>query len=412
MHVFVPKLKFKASVEYWLRLLIENYYLIAILFYMLTFVHQYLPVGILSAIVMCIILAGMILKYGIRLKGSMVSMLAAIYVIYCVATVIFYFVEKIPFSVFIKSASNSLLPILFFWCGLKGYHFSNKRYLLAVNICGLTGIFLLFLRPSWFVQYCISYGYSFTRLSSCIGSTAMGTLTAVAIVYSVQQIIDAKGKSGKIAYILSVAYTFLSFQRSAWIVAALTIFVLHYYVFIKWRKLKMRYMALEILVILVCLVIFWEYIGGVLGQYSAQRASSSNVGMFSSRTGQWVYGLKNSNWIAGSGYGARGHKAMGYGAAAIADGSWVMLLCEIGIIGISIFIAIIIKTFGKGLYCLRSNLGALCVIAIICLQSVGSNILEFQITTPLLWMSIGEIAASARRLNKNESISYLSAPIP
>lgn len=412
MRVSVPELKFKASTVYWLRSLIENYYLIVILLYMLTFAHQYLPVGILSAIVMCIILAGMISKYGIRLKGSMISMLVAVYVIYCAATVIFYFVERIPFSVFIKSASNSLLPILFFWCGMKGYHFSKKRYLLAVNICGLTGVLLLFLKPQWFVQYCISYGYSFTRLSSCIGSTAMGTLTAVAVVYSVQYIIDTRGKSGKIAYILSVAYTFLSFQRSAWIVAALTIIVLHYYVFIKWGKLKIRYMVLEILFILLCLVIFREYVGDVLGQYFSQRVSSRNAGMFSSRTGQWVYGLRNSNWIAGSGYGARGHKAMGYGAAAIADGSWVMLLCEIGIIGISIFIAIIIKTVGKGLYCLRSNLGALCVIVIICLQSVGSNILEFQITTPLLWMSIGEIAASARRLKKNENISYLSAPIP
>lgn len=412
MHVSAPKLKFKASVEYWLRLFIENYYLIVILFYMLTFVHQYLPVGILCAMVMCIILAGMILKYGIRPRGSMTSMLVAIYVIYCTATVAFYFVEKIPFSVFIKSASNSLLPILFFWCGLRGYHFSNKHYLLAVNICALTGVFLLFLRPSWYVQYCIGYGYSFTRLSSCIGSTAMGTLTAVAVVYSVQHIIDTKGKSGKIAYMLSAAYTFLSFQRSAWIVVALTIFVLHYYVFIKWGKLKIRYMLLEILFILFCLVIFWEYISVILGQYSVQRASSSNAGMFSSRTGQWVYGLRNSNWIAGSGYGARGHKAMGYGAAAIADGSWVMLLCEIGIMGISIFIAIITKTVGKGLYYLRSNLGALCVIVIICLQSIGSNILEFQITTPLLWMSIGEIAASTRRVKKNESISYLSAPVP
>ena len=149
MHVTAFKLKFKASTEYWLRLLIENYYLIVILFYMLTFVYQNLPVGILCAIVMCIIFAGMILKYGIRPRGSVVSMLVAIYVIYCTATVVFYFVEKIPISVFIKSASNSLLPILFFWCGLKGYRFSNKRYLLAVSICGLTGILLLFLRPYW-----------------------------------------------------------------------------------------------------------------------------------------------------------------------------------------------------------------------------------------------------------------------
>ena len=378
---------------------------------MLTFVYQNLPVGILCAILMCIIFAGMILKYGIRPRGSVVSMLVAIYVIYCTATVIFYFVEKIPISVFIKSASNSLLPILFFWCGLKGYRFSNKRYLLAVNICGLTGILLLFLRPSWFVQYCIAYGYSFMRLSSCIGSTVMGTLAAVAMVYSVRLIINTKGKGGKIAYILSVAYTFLSFQRSAWIVLALTIFVLHYYVFIKWRKLKIRYMVLELLFILFCFVIFYEYIGDVLGEYLAQRASSSNSGMFSSRIGQWVDGLKNSNWIVGSGYGARGHKAMGYSAAAIADGSWVMMLCEIGIMGISIFIAIITKTVGKGLYYLRRNLGALCIIAIICLQSIGSNILEFQITTPLLWMSIGEIAERARRLKRNESISYLSAPI-
>lgn len=406
---------------YWQRLLIENYYLIVALLYMLTFLWEGLPVGLLAGMVMCLILMGMTVRFGVKTRQQMISALVAVYVIYCNCTILFYIEDMLPVSLYVKSASNSLLPVIFFWCGVKGECFPAKKYLLAVNILGLTGVVLQFLKPFWFVQYCENYGYSYTRLSSCIGSTGMGTLTAVGAIYSLRLVATTKGKQGKITYLLTLGYILLSFQRSSWIAALFVVLIMHYYLLLKWKILKKRYFILEIFFVMWCAFLLREYIDSLaavslkLTKTTGMREVLSVHNMFSSRTMQWVDGLKNSNWIIGSGFGSRGHKAMTYGMPAVADGSWALLLCEIGIAGTSIFVAIIVMAFQKAIRCLRRQnsytvLSAVCVIIIIVLQSLGSNILEFQLTTPLLWMSIGEIAAT-KEFRINEDTSHLPASI-
>ena len=218
-----------------LNLLIENYYLIVIFIYMLTFWRINIPTGLFSAIVMGFIFGGMLVRHGISTSFRGIGLYVVFYFVYCCTMMILSLFGGMSVGMVLKAASNSLLPIFFFWCGEKGYAISKRSFLLTVNILCIIGIYFLFTKPQWYVDYCRNYGFSTTRLSSCVGSINIGFLSVVSLIYSFIMCIETRGKNGKILYLFSLVYVVLSMQRSAWIVGILSILVLHYYVFVKWH---------------------------------------------------------------------------------------------------------------------------------------------------------------------------------
>lgn len=377
------------------EILISYYYCFVIFFYFMTFVISDFPVGVVNSILIFLIGLGYILKYGISFNIKKIDVVVGIYFCYCCVSSLFYFTEEmVPISIFFKAFSNSLMPIFFYVIGKKGIFKFWKSYVFAIIVCGIVGTFLLWSKPTWYIEYCLKYGYSFSRLSSSIGSTAIGTLSVVGIVACIKYINEKQRGAWKIKYMLCILFSLLSMQRSAWIVGILAVIYLHYLIFKKNRWLKLRWFVLEIIFLLAVLVILREKILEIFRRWFLEKEYASINGGSSAmfeRAKAWVEGIKHSNILFGSGYGSRSHKAMEYIEYTVNDGSWIELLCGVGIIGVLLFIIVILVCLAKGMKHIRELYMPTMIIIMICLQAIGSNIFEFQITTPLFWISIGQI---------------------
>lgn len=398
-----------------LSMSVKNYYLIVMFLYLLSLKINSLRVGVISAVIMLLIAGLFFLKFGINLRGGKTEVLVVAFFLTSFFSVINYIKGEASISVFLQTASNSLLPIVFFWCGQKNIIFSKKSYLIAHDICCMIGVYLLIRKPSWYYMFCISRGYSYTRLSSCFGSTVVGILSCIAIVFSLQLIQNSGAMIWKMQFLLSCSFALLSMQRSAWIVSFLAIIAFHYWL-LKWHLIRIRQIVLELFVIILALIISKDYVIAVFARWLLEhQVSGGSVWRMFDRSTQWVGVMGQSNWLTGSGLGLRGHRAAVVG---VADGDWIRLLCEIGIIGVLILLLIIFEASKVRRYDLKRGLGPLLIILMLSLQMVGSNVLEFQIIAPAFWMSVGQTAYIStnmhqrRQISSHENISIISASIP
>ncbi|MBO4890964.1 MAG: hypothetical protein J5574_08255, partial [Lachnospiraceae bacterium] len=106
---------------------------------------------------------------------------------------------------------------------------------------------------------------------------------------------------------------------------------------------------------------------------------------------QWVAAVNNmySSWI-GNGLGANGHRALGLeDAHVIADGGLVKLYCENGVVGFSLFAYLLVLSLQKGFRDIRRYYVPVGIIIVGLLQSIGSNMLAFQICAPVFWFAVG-----------------------
>lgn len=391
-----------------------GYYIFVIAFYLCTLIIRGFPVGICSALLMMMIAVILVATGKIGFKISRQEVLVLIYVLYCVSSVAWVGMHGINISVYVKSITNSLFPIIFYFYAKWDNGIFYKTLLYAVTICDMVGLLLLLLMPFWYQIYCISNGYSFTRLSSCIGSTAVGSLNTIAILISVRQIYLTHGKKGKLYYIFFFICAFASMQRSAWIVVFFFLTIFHYLFFFKWRRLKLRYLCAEIGGISLLGIFARRQILNMAERWLLEHDVSGETGMFTSRSGQWMSALKTSNILFGNGYGTVGHKAIGYVNHVVADGSWVCMLCEIGIVGLGVFILIFLLALQKGINKFNVFFLPIAIIVAVALQAIGSNMFEYQIIMPVFWYAIGDIChkkTQKEMVQSNESIGNISSAV-
>lgn len=397
------------------QIILDNYYIFIILLYFITFKIRHFSVGIFSSLIMMIIVLGNIFAGKLKTELNRIDILVLMYLVYCTVSVVAVLLNGISIVTYLQATSNSLLPIIFYYAARKDGGMFYNRFLYAVLFCCLIGSVLLFVRPLWFYLYCKDYGYSYTRLSSCIGSTAVGCLSISAILVSIKMVIDKNGKKGKLFYALSVVFAFISMQRSAWIVAFLSIVIMHYYAFVKWKCLKKKYVLYEIVSIICVTILSQKYITNLVITWINEHRVSGGYGMLSSRTNQWINALKNTNWLIGTGFGTTGHKAIGQNVDIITDGSWVCTFCELGIIGTGLLLGIVLMAVYFGVKNKRKLFLPIGIIVCISLQAIGSNLFEYQIIMPIFWYAIGNISyENNRKRNGNtsdESIRNISPTI-
>lgn len=400
--------------------LINNYYIIVIALYLATFYNSNISVGVICSALICVTIVGSFVFNRIDIyRMSFTDTICLIYFFWCMGSSIQYIVQELPISVFVKAVSNSLLPVFFYYFARKKS--INKfwnRFVFAYCVCGGVGAVLLVTMPKWFWTYCYNHGYSYTRLSSAVGSTAMGCLGAIAVVVCLEKVYRTCGRQGKILYVLSLLFTFMSMQRSAWMVSFLSLIILHYCFFVKWRRVKRKYLLVEFAFLISVFLVCQEQLISMIKRWVLEHQDSAinnpgGAGLFSSRVGQWIDGFQNSNIFWGSGYGARSHKAVGYISYAVCDGSWSVLVCEIGMIGCILFLVIIIRSLKFGVYNFKELFMPVMVIVTISLQAIGSNMFEYQIIMPLFWMAVGQIERYRCQKGKveYESDSYVSSTI-
>ena len=188
---------------------------------------------------------------------------------------------------------------------------------------------------------------------------------------------------------ISLLTAIMANQRSGIVAAGIAVVFINWLVFFRLDMIPKKFFVIEVVVVSAALVILGIVKIEFLLKYWYRIASLPTA--VSQRSEQWVAAVNNmySSWI-GNGLGANGHRALGFeDAHVIADGGLVKMYCENGVLGFSLFIYLLYLALGDGIRNIREHYAEVGIIVAALLQSIGSNILAFQICAPVFWFAIG-----------------------
>ena len=393
------------------------YYILAVLLYVFNMFIEAVRPGLFATVFMFGVLAELIIRKRLTLK-EFADRLVAAYFLYNALSVIWLLKGGLPVSVYEQEFIVSLLPVIFYYVGRSCYKNENERFLknfiYAVLILGILGIALQIAMPQFYIDY--SYKLSFVskadaptcrvRMDSVVGSTVLGFISVAAMLASIPfMMAGSKEKRrktvfGTAALLINMVVAFMSNQRSAMVVAILVLIYINYLLFFVYRLFDKKYFIAEIIVVAAAFVgLCIVSMDAVMKIYYRLVSLPDAVG---ERSEQWIAAVNNmySTWL-GNGLGANGHRALGIeDAHVIADGGLVKMYCEQGVFGFSMFIYLVILSFKKGIKEIKEYCVELGIIAVSLLSSVGSNILAFQLTTPIFWYAVGRIFAGSPKEDK------------
>lgn len=393
------------------------YYLIVMLGYIFTLASSSIRPGIIASVLML----GIYIQSGFEViknkqsiknaakKINSIDILICMYFIYNLLSGIWCVKYGMPMSVWAGEFSTGILPMIFFFAGRTIEDEARERFYmlfaLAVYLVGTVGLILYIWGPQFYLDYL--YDLSLiskadvptmrVRMLSVIGSILMGYTAAAGMLASAHIMLKEKKNiiKGSILLFLGMLFAFLSNQRSAMVVALLVLLYVNSLVFFTYKLLPKKYFFMEIGVIAagfagLCII----YFRAIMKVYYRLVSLPGAVGQ---RSDQWIGAINNmSNLWLGNGLGANGHRANGITQHLIADGGIAKLFVEMGIIGMAIFAFMMILCFKHSAHNFKLCCIEIGIVAITLLQSIGSNILEFQLATPIFWFAIGVIASKIR----------------
>lgn len=382
--------------------LYEWYYVIVIVGYIMTLVSGIVHPGIIASLLLLLITGQLFIDKQFCVKGT-IDYLMVLYFIYNLISGIWCVSFGMPISVFLGEFATAALPMVFYYVGrsiadhLEGFY---RKFIIAIFLVCIVGFVLYIFAPEFYLNYLFNLHYISKadaptmriRMISVIGSILVGYLSVAAMLASAHIMINSKGKSGKLLLFINCFFAFMSNQRSAMVVAMIVLVYVNLLIFFTFKLLPKKFFAMECGgIILAFAGICVIYFPAIMKIYYRLISLPGAIGQ---RSDQWVGAMNNmANIWLGNGLGANGHRAQGFTNHLIADGGLAKLFCEMGILGTSIFIFMMILIFRKGSKKLVKCSAELGIIAITLLQCIGSNLLEFQLATPIFWFAVGRCAS-------------------
>ena len=375
--------------------IINYYYAIAILAYFSAIYFPFLRVGLLMSLIMCIGIFVLLKKNKLKINNSL-DILVIAYVLYNISTLIFYTFNNLPFSIFFKEFSNSILPIILFYFFGK-LKFDNSFFhitLYSVFFCFLISFYYQLTLPMNFMQRINvidgsgtnPIGY-LTQYTSFLGITITGSLGAIAIFLAFVMMYVNNFKKGKFFFIICALAVILSLRRGAMYTSVFSILFFNLIVLFKSRR-KLKLFVFEFIIALIAIFFLFDLNSESYLTFTDRFFSLSSA--VAERSDSWYDGLsKVSSIVTGDGLGRYGHKVVGYSKIFIADGNYFKMIGEVGILGTLLFLSILLKVIYTGFLNIYTHYVQLCIILIVCLQAIGSNVFSMQLIAPILWYSIG-----------------------
>lgn len=394
------------------------YYLIVMLGYILTLVSKAVRPGIIASVLLVLVYVQSALKiknFDFIKSFNTIDILAAAFFVYSLLSGIWCTAYGMPIGVWAGEFSTGMLTMIFYAVGRTISDENRSRFYLwfaaAVYLVGFVGLILYIWGPQFYLDYLFDLNLISkadvptmrVRMLSVIGSILMGYTSVAGMLASAHILLNSNAKKGKILFFLGMLFAFLSNQRSAMVVALLVLLYVNYLLFFVFKILQKKYFLMEIAGIVgaftaICII----YFKAIMKVYYRLVSLPDAVG---ERSEQWVGAVNNMyNLWLGNGLGANGHRANGITEHLVADGGLAKLFVELGIIGMSIFLFMMLLCFKYGLKNLRLNAAEIGIVAVTLLQSIGSNILEFQLATPIFWFAVGCLAAGAKCDQQREDL--------
>lgn len=359
-----------------------------------------LRLGVITALIILII-ASKNINRRIFLLNSSINKLVLLYLLYNSGSLVWFFFTGFPVSVFIAEWSNSILPILFFYFAYYEKKQSNFFYhitLITLVFSFILGFILWMWEPPFyrvFMDTTEGVGTDMLFFQSIFGLTATGALGVIGFLISSNIVLKSNGRKGKIALAICMVTIILTFRRSALLVLALAILSMHFIGYFRYKFIKKRYLLIEAIFLYYIFVLVSDNYGDFFTDLIERGSMISEA--FNERSGTWSYAFSYGNLVIGDGLGAFGHKVIGYSKVLIADGNYFKMLAEIGIVGTSLFFAILIVSMMLGFKDLRNKYVELSIVLGLALMAIGSNIFTYQTLAPIFWYSIGRLSINYRQ---------------
>ena len=225
---------------------------------------------------------------------------------------------------------------------------------------------------------------------SLFGLTATGVLGFVGFLISSHIIFTSNARKGKIALVICLVATILTFRRSSLFVLALSILLMHFIGYFRYGFIKRRYLVIEAFFLYGVYIYVAENYGDFFANLIERGAMISEA--FNERSGTWNFAFDYGNLIIGDGLGTFGHKAIGYSKVLIPDGNYFKIFAEIGTIGTFLFFLIIVRSLVLGFKSFRNKYLELGIVFGLSLIAIGSNVFSYQSITPIFWYTIGRLS--------------------
>lgn len=376
------------------------YYILIMLGYVLTLASGLVRPGVIATVLLIGIYIQMLFGKKITVNNT-IDYLMVVFFAYNLLSGIWCVAFGMPVSIYAGEFVTGVLPVIFYFAGksicddIEDFY---KKFIIAVIFVGAVGLILFIWAPQFYLDYLFDHNYISKadvstmriRMISVIGSIQLGYIAVCGMCASASLMLKNECKKYKAAVFICCLIAFLSNQRSAMFVAIAVLVYVNYLIFFTFKILPKKYFFLEIAGLSVgfiglCVV----YFKAVLKIYYRLVSLPGAVGQ---RSDQWVGAVNNmKNLWLGNGLGASGHRAVYLNDYIVADGGLVKMFCELGIIGASVFAFMMILVFKKGVKHIYECAGELAIIAVTLMQSIGSNILEFQIATPIFFFAVGRV---------------------
>lgn len=390
------------------------YYILVMIGYVLTLASNMIRPGVIATVLLLGIYLQMIIGRKVTLDNTIDYLMAAFF-IYNLLSGIWCILFGMSVSIFAGEFVTGVLPVIFYFAGKtidEDIEMFYKLFIISVVFIGVIGLILFIWAPQFYLDYLFNYNYISKadvstmriRMISVIGSIQLGYIAVCGMCASASLMLKNNCKKYKAAVFICCLIAFLSNQRSAMFVAILVLAYVNYLIFFTFKVLPKKYFVFEIAGLAVAFIgLCVIYFKAVLKIYYRLVSLPGAIGQ---RSDQWVGAVNNmKNLWLGNGLGASGHRAVYLNDYIVADGGLVKMFCELGIIGASIFAFMLILIFKKGSKHLYECAGELAIIAVTLLQSIGSNILEFQIATPIFFFAVGRVAYIIYKDQSNGKIS-------
>lgn len=404
----LDKIKGKLNISW------EVYYPVVAVCYVITVFTALMRPGVVAAVLMLAV--GCCAKYlliqtckddnkvsmwsGMRNNLNMIDAFAAAFAVYCIISVIWLRMQGLPLYVYTGEFATFLLPLVFYVAGRieNSYTGFYKGFLIGFLIICAVGLIFYIWAPQFYLDYLYNWSYISladaptmrVRMNSVCGSTVLGALSVAAMLIGAAVFTSGKNKKlGVMGFFAGFVFALLSNQRSAMFVAILIALYINMLAFFTFKVIKKKYFYIEVGAIAAVVILIAVAAPGILMKIFNRLVSLPQA--VGERSEQWVAAVNMmfSSWI-GNGLGANGHRALGIeGVKVIADGGLVKMFCELGVVGISIFIYMLLLIYKRGLKSFSQCYAELGIIAVYLLQSIGSNTLSFQLVSPVFWYAVG-----------------------
>lgn len=376
--------------------LISYYYLIAIAVYFSGIYLPFVRVGLFMSLIIGLIIIILLKNKNFRLRKGL-DMLILAYAGYNLLSFVSFIFSDLPLSVYFKEFSNSILPIIpFYFFGRLNYQNSFfKIALYSFVACFIIGFYFQLMLPMNYMIFMDNLDSSGTNplgytvnYRSIIGVTATGALGAIGLLLSFSLLYNSKFKKGKIAFLICFVTLILSFRRAALYTGLFAVLWMNVLLLLKFKGSKFKLLFFEFLVLFSFLYWLIDSNPDFLSDLFERFNSFSEA--IDGRSNSWLSGLESTqNVLFGDGLGRYGHKAVEYSDMYIPDGNYFRMIAELGVFGFLLFLLIIFVALYKGFSKIKNHYIQLCIIIMVCMQAVGSDMFSYQLVAPIFWFSIG-----------------------